>query len=107
MTNRANLYDPNGNFAPIEEFDGPNASKARNDPRGGRISNGGFPAGNISGSGPAMHYNRTARYYPNLRNGIGPNRNVGVGGGRPGAFGGGSPNARSGMSSGMGMAGPR
>lgn len=109
-TNRANLYDPNGGFAPLDDFDGPGSGggQARNDPRLGRIASGAFPSGNIAGTGPALYYNRTARYYPSIRSGRGPNRNLSVASPRRGLGGGGGagmPSPRG--SAGFGMPGPR
>ena len=39
---------------------------------------------NARGTGPALYYNRTARYFPGLRQGRGPNRNISVGSSRRG-----------------------
>jgi len=42
---------------------------------------------NARGTGPALYYNRTARYFPGMRQGRGPNRNISVGSGRRGMSG--------------------
>jgi hypothetical protein len=87
QTNRANLYDPNGQYGTFDRF-------AQADPYAGagvargrgagmnypRLQYRGVPTTNINGSGPALYYNRAAQYYPGLRSGRGPNRNVAVAG---------------------------
>ncbi|MDX2035726.1 MAG: hypothetical protein SFX72_03660 [Isosphaeraceae bacterium] len=105
-TNRANLYDPNGNFAPLEDFENPGGGSRRQDARAPYLQSGRFPSGNIGGTGPGLYYARTARYYPGLRQGVSPNRNVGLSNPRPGGgFGGGVPVARPNV--GGGVPGPR
>ena len=42
---------------------------------------------NARGTGPALYYNRTARYFPGLREGRGPNSNISVGSPRRGMGG--------------------
>jgi hypothetical protein len=109
-TNRATLYDPNGNLAPLDDFEGPaglGGGRARTDDRSRSIASGRFPTGNSNGMGPAQFYSRTARYYPTLRSGKSTNRNVFVGR-RSGGYGRASvPNATGGMGMGLGMPGPR
>jgi len=102
VTERAGLYDPISPYGG-EELD-PLRPYAPS--RGGeRLAKPHTFAGatsNSQGSGPAIYYNRTARYYPALRTGRGPNRNIAAvrgsrgsigagGGGMPGGFSGPGP----------------
>jgi hypothetical protein len=79
VTDRAGLYDPISPFAQGDDLDplrpyGPNSGKERVvRPRAFATS-----TTNAGGGGPAQYYNRTARYYPQLRIGQGPNRNLAV-----------------------------
>ena len=93
-TNRANLYDPSGGYGafdgynPNAAFDG-SATRSRTGRQGGpSLPYRGLPTTNISGSGPALHYNRAAQFYPSLRSGRGPNRNLAVSGRGVRGFGG-------------------
>jgi hypothetical protein len=87
QTNRSSLYDPNGGygrFDPNSTYDPFNpASQGGPRPRSGTPMpkmRSGTPTSNINGQGPAIHYNRTAQYYPSIRQGQGPNRNVSMAG---------------------------
>jgi hypothetical protein len=99
LSERAGLYDPISPYGQ-EDLDPNRPYSAK---RGGeRVAKAQlFPVttSNIRGTGPALYYARTARYYPQLRTGKGPNRNLavtkrggamgGMGGGMGGGFGGG------------------
>jgi len=95
VTDRAGLYDPISPYG-AEELD---PLRPYDPKRGGeRLARPGGYAGsstNANGSGPATHYNRTARYYPHLRASRGPNRNLSVSRGSRGGGGGGFPSAPS------------
>jgi hypothetical protein len=82
QTDRSALYDPISPYA--EDESDPFRSYG-----GGRRGGGGGGGGpriqsftygkdnsNTRGEGPAMFYNRTARYFPTLRAGRGPNQNL-------------------------------
>jgi hypothetical protein len=92
QTDRSTLYDPISPYGDEEDTMRPYGK------RGGErlakvqgFSYGGNN-GNSKGTGPAMYYNRTARYFPGLREGRGANQNLAkVRGGRGGGFGGGMP----------------
>ena len=79
MTDRSSLYDPVSPYGdsdddPLAPYSGRRSGNNR--PRqGGAISHG---RDVVRGNGPAMFYNRTARYFPELRTGRGPNRNLAV-----------------------------
>jgi hypothetical protein len=110
IAERDNMFDTRSRFDLDEE-----AEFGRYAPRGGargRPQLGGAGAsaspfaGNVRGTGPALYYNRTGRYFPTLRTGHGPNRNIaamrasrGANMGMGGGFGGGIP--------GGGVPGPR
>jgi hypothetical protein len=89
VTDRAGLYDPISPYGD-EELDPLRPIGSR---RGGeRLARPQLNPGSTSnarGTGPAMFYNRTARYYPQIRPGRGSNRNLavtrgrGAGGGMP------------------------
>jgi hypothetical protein len=108
VTDRARLYDPISPYG-AEETD-PSQPWTRGggaERRAARVENYALSQGGSTlarGSGPALYYNRTARYYPTMRVGRGPNRNLAVtrGGGR---YGGGMGMGMPGM--GMGMPGVR
>src|SRR5271156_4483833 len=76
LSERAGLYDPISPYGE-EDLDPPRPYSAR---RGGeKIARPfSFPVttSNLRGTGPALYYTRTARYYPQLRAGHGPNRNI-------------------------------
>jgi hypothetical protein len=77
QTDRAALYDPISPYGD-EESDPfrPNAQGGRERRTGAQNFTMGGNSSNANGNGPAMYYNRTARYFPALRAGRGPNRNV-------------------------------
>lgn len=84
VTDRSGLYDPASPFGDTEELDPLRPYSAK---RGGeRLSRPSAPGltSNIRGAGPALYYNRTARYFPTLRGGRNPNRNLSVPGRRGG-----------------------
>jgi hypothetical protein len=81
QTDRSALYDPISPYAEDE------ADPFRAYGGGGRRGGAGGPPrvqsftygkdnSNTRGEGPAMFYNRTARYFPTLRVGRGPNQNL-------------------------------
>jgi hypothetical protein len=80
QTDRAALYDP---ISPYGEED-LDPLRPYSDRRGrertprvqGFSYGGNDPSSNTRGTGPALYYNRTARYFPTLRTGRGPNRNI-------------------------------
>jgi hypothetical protein len=74
VTDRAGLYDP---ISPYGEQD-IDPLRPYGDRKGERVARPQSFAvtTNVSGRGPALYYNRTARYYPQLRVGRGPNRNL-------------------------------
>lgn len=109
VAERDGLFDSRSRFDLDEEDD-----FGRYAPRGGARGGGGRMGGpgggvaanpfgsNTRGTGPALYYNRTGRYFPTMRTGHGPNQNLarlrsprGMGGG--GGMG----------MPGMGMPGPR
>jgi len=79
MTDRASLYDPASPYGeadddPLAPYSGSGRRGATNRPKQGfGISQG---RDNTRGHGPALYYNRTARYFADLRTGRGPNRNL-------------------------------
>jgi len=87
MTDRSTLYDPASPFGEEDDPLAPYSPGGRK--RGGtRVGTPGFVRTPHAGTGPAMYYNRTARYFPDLKVGRGPNRNLaaargGRGGGMP------------------------
>jgi hypothetical protein len=101
ISERQGLYDP---ISPYGEAElDPNRPYAA---RGGaeRLAHPGtfsVTTSNVRGTGPGLYYARTARYYPQLRNGRGPNRNLAAT--RRGTAGVGG----MGMGGGGGLAGPR
>jgi hypothetical protein len=105
LTERAGLYDPISPYGD-EELD---PLRPYSPKRGGeRIAKPHVFASatsNAAGRGPALYYQRTARYFPHMRSGQGANRNLaatrsgrGMGGGIGGGMGG---------MGGMSMPGPR
>lgn len=112
QTDRSSLYDPISPYGGEADDDALRPySPARGGDRAARGGGGGGGAMTFgtassstqSGSGPALYYNRTARYFPTLRTGRGPNRNLAAVRGNRGG-GGGMPSMPGG---GMGMPGPR
>jgi len=99
VTDRAGLYDP---ISPYGEEDLDPLRPYNPNRKGERLAKPQSYGSNARGTGPALYYNRTARYYPHIRASAGPNKNLAVtkrGGG--GGFGGG------GFGGGFGGAGPR
>lgn len=95
QTDRTTLYDPISPYGDTE--DDPLSRYGR---RGGeriaKVQGFGYGGtdGNTRGTGPAMYYNRTARYFPGLRLGRGSNQNLArVRSGRGGNFGASVPSA--------------
>jgi len=91
MTDRSSLYDPVSPYGESDEDPlAPYSGRRNGNTRlksGSTISNGRDVA---RGSGPSLFYNRTARYFPEMRAGRGPNRNLAtVRTGRGGGGGGG------------------
>jgi hypothetical protein len=77
VTDRAGLYDPISPYGTGTEEGDPLRPFARGGERLARnVSAGG--TSNAQGTGPALYYSRTARYYPTLRIGRGSNRNLGA-----------------------------
>jgi len=78
QTDRTQLYDPISPYGD-EESDPlkPYSGSARRGP-GSQPSSFGFGSASTvsSGNGPAVYYNRTARYFPSMRTGRGPNKNL-------------------------------
>jgi hypothetical protein len=77
VTDRAGLYDPISPYGE-EDLDPTRPLSARR--TGERIAHPrsfAVSTSNAQGAGPALYYNRTARYFPQLRSGRGPNRNWG------------------------------
>ena len=100
LRDRGELFEPTSPFGGAEEglepF-GPSSPR-----RGGQTPRAsGEHIGNPRGAGPPEYYNRTARYFPNMRVGRGANRNIAVM--RRGGMGPGSPTGGSGMPSMGGM----
>lgn len=96
ITDRAGLYDPISPYG-TEETD-PLAPYTTSR-KGERIAKPSLFAtstttSNARGTGPALYYTRTARYYPSIRVGQSPNKNLGV-----------HRSSRGGFSGGMGMGG--
>jgi hypothetical protein len=89
VTDRAGLYDPISPYGE-QDIDPLRPSGDRKGERMVRPQQFAVATSNARGQGPALYYNRTARYYPQLRVGRGPNRNLGaVRSGRGGGVGGG------------------
>jgi hypothetical protein len=100
VTDRAGLYDPISPYGD-DELDPlrPGSALGKGE-RLARPQNFARATSNSQGTGPALYYNRTARYYPSMRSGRGPNRNIGTTrSSRGGGMGGGVPS--------MGMPGVR
>ena len=72
-TNRTGMFDPVSPYG----MEDPDIFGAGGRGRGQAMS---IPSmnSNARGTGPALYYNRTARYFPGLRAGRGPNRNISV-----------------------------
>ena len=88
VTDRAGLYDPISpygldDYDPLQPY-----APSRKGERIARPHVFATSTTNSLGTGPALYYRRTARYYPSIKPGNGPNRNLGVHRGR-GGFGGG------------------
>ncbi|MDR3635512.1 MAG: hypothetical protein P4L84_17030 [Isosphaeraceae bacterium] len=82
IAERDSLFDTRSRFDLSDEDElgryAPKGSRGR--PQGGGgggVASSPF-AGNVRGTGPALYYSRTGRYFPTLRAGHGPNRNVAV-----------------------------
>jgi len=78
-TNRTGMFDPVSPYG-LDDADlfgagGPSRSGGR--ARGSSLSSAGMNS-NARGTGPALYYNRTDRYFPGVRTGRGPNRNISV-----------------------------
>ena len=89
VTDRAGLYDP---ISPYGEEDLDPLRPYSPNRKGERLPKPQLFANsttNARGTGPALYYNRTARYYPHIRPSIGPNRNLGVARRSGGGMGGG------------------
>jgi hypothetical protein len=90
QTDRASLYDPISPYGdedvdPLAPYSGRRGLERRAKVQGFTY---GASNENARGTGPAMYYTRTARYFPSLRVGRGPNQNLarvrsGRGGGMP------------------------
>ena len=76
-TNRTGMFDPVSPYG----LDDPDIFSAGGSGGRGRGQTLSTPAmnSNARGTGPALYYNRTARYFPGARVGRGPNRNISVG----------------------------
>src|SRR5262249_44205931 len=101
VTDRAGLYDPVSPFGedeldPLRPYSGSSKNERRAKPQEFASTT------NARGTGPALYYNRTARYFPRVRAGYGPNRNIAVTRGRMGGMGG-----MGTMGGGLPSAGPR
>lgn len=107
QTDRTALYDPISPYGdedadPLRPYSGKRGGERLAKVQGFNTE---APSALTRGNGPAMYYNRTARYFPSLRTGRGPNRNLAtIRGGRGGGMGG---MGGMGMMGGMGLAGPR
>jgi hypothetical protein len=90
QTNRSSLTDPSGGYG-ADRFADSGFLDGRI--RGGRAATGPggmttqrlrstVPSTNMPGTGPQLYFNRTAAYYPGMRQGVGrgPNRNLAVAG---------------------------
>jgi hypothetical protein len=100
LRDRGELFEPTSPFGGAEEGLEPFGPSSLR--RGGQTSRAsGEHIGNPRGAGPPEYYNRTARYFPNMRVGRGANRNIAVM--RRGGMGPGSPTGGSGMPSMGGM----
>lgn len=91
QTDRSTLYDPVSPYGDTDDDPLTRYGK-RGGERMARVQ--GFAAGgrdgNSRGNGPALYYNRTARYFPDMKVGRGANQNLAkVRGGRGGGMGGG------------------
>lgn len=73
-TNRTGMFDP---VSPYGLAD-PDVFSSGGRGRGQAMSTPAMNS-NARGTGPALYYNRTARYFPGMRVGRGPNRNISVG----------------------------
>src|SRR5947209_3001937 len=98
VTDRAGLYDPispygDSELDPLRPYSPTRGGERIRPPQLFASS-----TSNARGTGPALYYGRTSRYYPQLRTGRGPNRNLATtrsrsgssmgGGGFGGGFGG-------------------
>ncbi len=77
MAQRNGLYDARSRFDIDEDQDlfRPYAPTRRGERAGGLTTTNVF-GGNVRGTGPPLYYNRTARYFPTLKQAHGPNRNL-------------------------------
>jgi hypothetical protein len=75
-TDRTALYDPISPYGDEDIEPGARFSR-RGGERGVRTGGGGGGfGGSTKGEGPALYYNRTARYFPGMRQGRGSNSNL-------------------------------
>jgi hypothetical protein len=89
VTDRAGLYDPISPFGeeeldPLRPYSGSGSTRKERLAKPHNFS----VTTNARGTGPALYYNRTARYFPHVRAGYGPNKNIAVTRGRTGGGGG-------------------
>lgn len=88
QSERRGLYEPIGTIG-LDELDPSRPYGVRSgSSRLVRTSASGLVSTNLTGHGPASHYNRTAAYYPTMRTGLGRGRRSGGGSGA--SFGGAS-----------------
>jgi hypothetical protein len=78
-TNRSGMFDPVSPYG----LDDPDIFGPGGRGRGQAISAPSMNS-NARGTGPALYYSRTARYFPGMRTGRGPNSNMSVGSPRRG-----------------------
>jgi len=81
-TNRTGMFDPVSPYG----MDDPDIFGAAARGRGTALPSPSMNS-NARGTGPALYYNRTARYFPGLRQGRGPNSNISAGRGQRGISG--------------------
>jgi hypothetical protein len=92
VTDRAGLYDPISPYGEQDLDPSRPLGERRRGERVGQPRSFAVSTANARGTGPELYYNRTARYFPQLRSGRGANRNLAaVRSGRGGSFGGGAP----------------
>jgi hypothetical protein len=92
VTDRAGLYDPISPYGEEDLDPSRPLSARRKGERMGPPRSFAVSTANARGLGPELYYNRTARYFPQLRTGRGPNRNLAAVRTRSvGSFGGGAP----------------
>ena len=81
-TNRSGMFDPVSPYG-LDDPDIFSAGGSGGRGRGPAVSSPDMTS-NARGTGPALYYNRTARYFPGMRTGRGPNSNMSVGSPRRG-----------------------